>query len=857
LKRRSRRATLLRWVGGIGFVFTLFLAMGVAALLGGSLYVYDSYVKQFTTPEEELVNQSYAGARVYDRNGALLYEFVDERNGLRRPISLHDMSKYLLAATIATEDADFFENSGVNVRGLARATWENVSPLASDSSAFEGSGGSSITQQLAKNLYIPFEDRADRSVSRKIRETVFALELTRRYEKDQVLEWYLNQISYGGIYYGAEAASQGYFGKSASELTLAEAALLAGIPQSPALLEPIGNPEAAKFRRDQVLDLIQRRGSIRIGENEWLTISQEEIQAALQEEVAVRPSHFEVNAAHFVFSQIKPQIDAMFGPEAIFRDGLTITTSLDLELQRQSEVILERWISEFERTSNSRNGAAMVMDPRTGEIWVYIGSRDYFREDLEGHNDNLMSLNSPGSSFKPFVYATTFLDLGWSPGTVIRDEPVNFRESDGTVFSPRNPNGSYNGAVSVRDALGNSLNIPAFKAAQAVGVPKIVQNAKNFGFSTLTGHYGPSIAIGGVDLTAMDLTAGYSVFASGGIARGYRPNPETPDVIEPAAILKVEDQHGQVLFDIQQHRAERQVIDPERAYMINSILSDPRAQCITFGCGGLQLPGKQVAVKTGTSEPFDPKGPNAGKIGDTWAFGYSPDAVVGVWAGNANNAPIVNIFSTSISYRAMRDILIAVYRDYPWATFPQPEGLTTGSSCSTVQTGAGCRNDLVLKPELRDPRFATSSAPAASPTPAGPTPTPLPSQLPGSQPPPPNQGSSNQVPSNQGVASQDASGSTGGSGGGGRPQAVITSPSGSVSGAVTIMGTASGPYSLAVQQAGSGNWQGMGSWSRPVAGGALGTFVTSGLQPGTYTIRLTVQDPNGGTSTDTVTVTVN
>ena len=761
--------------------------------------VYESYVGDIAAPSELAINEASQGSKIYDRNGVLLYEFVDDRDGIRLPVSLDEISDALLAATIATEDASFDANPGINPRGLIRAAWENLSPITT-AEILEGSGGSSITQQLIKNVYIPIEERQERTFERKIKEVAYALELTQNYSKDQILEWYLNQISYGGLYYGVEAASQGYFGKSANELTPAEAALLAGIPQSPAKYDPRNEAKAALARRNEILDLIAGHAEISLGEDQVYAVLPWQIEAAKAAPLGVIEQVYPIEAPHFVLNHVTPELEALFGREALLSDGLIITTSLDLELQYKAQEQLEHWISEFEDISNSRNGALIVLDAPTAEILVLIGSRDYYREDIDGNIDNLTALNSPGSAFKPFIYLASFIELGWTRSTIIQDTPVSFRESDGTIFEPRNPNpNSYLGRIDIRTALGNSLNVPAFKTALSLGVGPIIDVAKRAGFTTLDGQYGPAIAIGGVDLTALDLALGYSVLANNGRLVGQAailPVEDDERQIEPISILRVEDADGRVLYDANERRTEQQVIPAEQAYMVTSILSDSNAHCITFGCGGVSIPGRTAGVKTGTSEPFDPDGPNAGKIGETWAFGYTPDYVVGVWAGNSDNEPIVNIFSTSISFRAMRDTLEVLYDGRSSAAFAKPPGFGDDPLCSPE---SNCESDVKATADAAEKEADQTGVDA-----------PL------------------------------------------APIALVTSPSGTVSGTVRLIGWA---WSSSMQsytlQVGFGaapsSWRNLGSWRSPVQGGVLGSWSTAGFVPGQYTIRVLVQDAVAGT----------
>jgi len=688
---RGKRGTprwMLAAVGLAGVGAFLFIAAAIAGI-----FVYESYAADLVPPDQLAINEASQGAKILDRNGNLLYEYVDDRAGLRRPIALQDVSEAFLAATIATEDDSFFTNPGVNWKGLARAAWEN-SPF-SGTDIFGGSGGSSITQQLVKNVYIPQEERQKRTIDRKLRETVYALELTQNYSKEQILEWYVNQISYGGVYNGVEAASQGYFGKHASELTLAEAALLAGIPQSPAEYDPVNNPEGALARRNAILDLMLRQGRIQVGHDKYYTVTREEVEAAKQEPINISQRRFPIEAPHFVLQYVQPQLEALFGREKLLRDGLVVTTTLDLDLQRRVQEIMEKHIQEFENISNSHNGAMMVMDPKTGEVLVMIGSRDYFNEEIEGKNNNALACNSPGSSFKPFAYLTTFLELGWGPGTVILDTPVTYKDALGREFTPRNPSSKFQGPITIRNALGNSLNIPANKAAAAVGPPKIVAEARKLGFvntfrlasqggCSASDTYGPAIATGGVSVTLEEMMFGYSVLANGGLMRGMAPiDPERAKErpVDPVAILKVTDAKGVTRFDIDKNRKEQRVVDPEYTYLIWDILSDPQAQCITFGCGGITIPGYRAGVKTGTSEPFEQGHRCAGKIGETWAFAYSPDLVVGIWAGNSNNDCVVNIYSTSISFRSVRDAFQAASAGKPVTPMQRPEGVVEAEVC--------------------------------------------------------------------------------------------------------------------------------------------------------------------------------
>ncbi len=671
--RRISRVLLL-FVGLLGVL----LIASSAAAAGSVLYgqqKYDEFIAYVAPPEELLASLPRGGARIYDRNGVLLYEFIDEFGGLRRPVPIDQISEWVIAATIATEDASFFTNNGLNVRGLARAGVENFTPF-SDTEFLGGTGGSSITQQLAKNVYIPKEQRSERTVERKLREAAIAIELTRRYTKDQILEWYLNSISYGGIYVGIQAAAEGYFGKQASELTLAEAALLAGIPQSPALYNPLENPTASIIRQRVVLDLMVRHG----------LITPTEADTARREQLVFKANRFDIEAPHFVLGRVAEEIALRFGERALYEDGLEVITTLDLGLQHEALRILERRISTDEFEHRSHNGAFYALDPHTGQILVYVGSRDYFRDDIEGRNDNVIAENSPGSTLKPFTYMSAFM-RGWSTGAGILDVPTKVIDpATGEFFEPTNPGppNFFTGTISAANALGNSLNIPAFKTIQFAGVGNTTTLMRQVGLTTLDSPrgYGPALTLGGADITLEDLTYAYSVLANGGVMRGQEvlePHGAGERTLDPVALLRVTNSEGALLYDFQAP-VERRVVEENYAYLVTSIISDPDTQCIIFSsCGALELEDRPSGKKTGTSEPFE----DSKEIGETWTFGYTPDLVSGIWAGNSDNSPIEGIYSTTIAWKAWRDFMEYAHDYYGLEAknFVQPAGIESRELC--------------------------------------------------------------------------------------------------------------------------------------------------------------------------------
>ena len=698
LRRRLRRRGAGGEEGGapsplrrVGLTLGIMLAAGLLAVGGGGIYVFARYAdaaSQVVPPEQLLAKYSRGGARIYDRHGTLLYEFVDELAGLRRPVDLDQVSPFLVKATVAVEDPDFYTNTGVNVRGLLRAGVENFTPFLGGD-LLSGSGGSSITQQLAKNVYIPREERTSRSVDRKVTETVIALELTKRYSKEQILGWYLNSISYGGIYVGIEAGAQGYFGKSAKDLSLPEASLLAGIPQSPALYDPFSGanldaktgqlkPDGwAKYRQGEVLDLMVKREAI----------TQAQADDAKKASLTFQARRFDIEAPHFVLGRIADELRTRFGERALLDQGLEVTTSLDLDLQHEAETLLQKNLKDFGDRTGDHNGAFIALDPHTGQILTYVGSRDYFDDATQGRVDNIVSRNSPGSTLKPFTYMTAFMH-GWGTGTGIMDTPLTITDaSTGDGFTPTNPGTGFQGPIRADRALGNSLNIPAIKTIIFAGVENTIAILKRVGYTTFDDPrgYGPALTTGGSEITLMDHIFAYSVLANNGVMRGQddvvttKKDAQTRP-LETVALLKVTDADKKTLYEFKQPQ-ERRVVPAEYAYLVTSIISNGENQCITYGvCNALGLSnGFPAAAKTGTSAPFE----DLSKIGETWTMGYTPELVAGVWSGNADNAPITGIDSTTVALRTWKEYMVYALAKLklPATSFTRPPGVVDREVC--------------------------------------------------------------------------------------------------------------------------------------------------------------------------------
>jgi len=585
------------------FFASLFILLsGVLIILVFSLKIPDFH--SFTN--RKVVNST----QIYDRTGKiLLYNLNQEVK--RTDITLDQMSPNIKNATIAIEDSNFYNEGGVRISSTLRAFFSDVFHIGI------GGGGSTITQQLVKNTLLT----SDKSYIRKIKEWILAIKIDNSMSKDAILEAYLNEIPYGGNIYGIEAASKNYFNIDASDLDLAQAAYLASIPQSPTTLSPYGkNRDKLDERKNLVLS---RMLALKI-------ITETQYNEAKNEVVTFVPqATMGIRAPHFVF-WIKDYLEQKYGSDVVDNGGLKITTTLDANLQAQAEQFVKDGALQNEKTWNASNAALVAIDPKTGQILSMVGSRGYFDTNIDGNFNVATATRQPGSSFKPFVYATAFNE-GFTPDTVLFDLPTEFQttcdaygkalpgHSQSDCYMPQDFDGKYRGPMSLRNALAQSINIPAVKLFYLTGEENSLQTAENMGISTLgdAGQYGLTLVIGGGEVSLLDMTSAYGVFANDGIRNPY------------TGILEVQDLNGKILEQYQGNPQE--VLPKNTALTISDILSDETAREPTFGVhSALYIPGKNVAAKTGTT--------NNDK--DAWTIGYTPSLVVGVWAGNNDDTPM-------------------------------------------------------------------------------------------------------------------------------------------------------------------------------------------------------------------------
>ncbi len=606
-KRRPRSARPAGKLFDKGTLIKNLILTGIAlGLLGAlSLVAFMAFISRDLPNPNSLTERTISQTtKIYDRTGDhLLYEIFGDENrtlkqvqegfcgdGAELDLDEKGIPLYALQATIAAEDRNFCNHSGFDVKGLARAVFQNL--------IGNRVGGSTLTQQLVKNAILSNE----KTVIRKAKELILSVELERRYTKDEILQIYFNEIPYGSTFYGIEAAAQNYFGLSVHELTLSQAATLAALPKAPTTY--LNNPDRLQARRDYIL-----------GEMLELDfITQQEYDTAILEDTSVETSITNIDAPHFVF-YVKEQLEEALGRREVEEGGLRVITTLDYDMQLIAEEEVERGVEELGETYQFSNAALVAIDPKTGQVLSMVGSKDYFDNDIDGQVNVTTRLRQPGSSFKPIVYTKAF-EMGYTPNTITWDVLTTFPTATGN-YTPKNYDLQEHGPIRLRNALQGSLNIPSVKMVYMVGVENALDFATSLGYSSFGDHsaFGLSLVLGGGEVQLLEHTNAYATFA----AEGKRN--------DIATILSVEDAKG-VLIDEWKPRDAKQVIDTNSARTITHVLSDNNARTPFFGAQSyLQLGGRPVAAKTGTTNDSR----------DAWLMGYTPSLAVGVWGGNNNN----------------------------------------------------------------------------------------------------------------------------------------------------------------------------------------------------------------------------
>ncbi len=578
--------------------------------------------------------------KIYDRNGILLYQIYALQN--RSFVYLPELPKDLINATISIEDKNYYKHHGVDVSGVVRAVWVDIT----EGKALQG--GSSITQQLIKNALLTSEP----TFSRKFKEMVLALWSELVYSKNEILEMYFNQVPYGGTAWGVEAAAETYFGKKVSDLTLAESALLAGLPVAPTLYSPFGaRPQLAKVRQRAVLK--------RMVEDGYITPAQ--MEKAGKEELRFAKPSIEIKAPHFVM-YIKELLSKEYGLKMVEQGGLKVITSLDLKIQEMAQNELELEMENI-KNLNVGNGGILVTIPKTGEILAMVGSRDYFDLEKEGNVNVTLALRQPGSSIKPILYALA-LQKGFTPATLIDDSPISFNLPGQPSYIPVNYDGRYHGRITLRTALANSFNIPAVKLLNVLGVPGMVEIARKMGISTWNEdkRFGLSLALGAGEVTLLDMMKVYGILANNGKTQEISP------------VLKITDYKGNIIKEAK-NTQEEQIVSPEVAFQLSSILADNNARSQAFGLNSsLVIPKQTVAVKTGTTN----------EKRDNWTIGYNPSFAVGVWVGNNDNSPMNPVLTSGITGAApiWHRVMVNILKNKPNEPFVKPANLIETKVCA-------------------------------------------------------------------------------------------------------------------------------------------------------------------------------
>ena len=620
-------------------ILKFFLWCGVAFLLFG-IGVFAYYAKDLPSPGKLNKRQVVESTKIYDRTGEhLLYEIHGEEK--RTMVSLKDMGEIIKAATIAAEDQSFYQHHGIYFKSIARAAiYDLMGRKVSQ-------GGSTITQQLIKNTVLTPE----RTFTRKVKEVILSIELEQRFSKDEILEMYLNEIPYGSNAYGVQAAAQTFFGKDSKRLTLAEAALLASLPKAPTYYSPYGtNTEDLKGRQEYVLDQMTKLGYV----------TKEEADAAKEADIIseVRPFQENIQAPHFVM-YVKEMLVTRYGEKQVEERGMKVYTTLDWDKQTIAEEAVKKGVAANITKYRATNAALTAIDPKTGQILAMVGSRDYFDKSIDGNVNVATRDRQPGSSFKPYVYATAF-KKGYTPNTTIFDVETNFGTKE-QPYVPQNYSNNFSGPVKMREALARSLNIPAVKTLYLAGVQNSINTAQSMGITTLKNpsRYGLALVLGGGEVKLVDHVAAFGTFATGGVRH------------DKTAILKITDGKGSLIEEYKSSPGEK-ALDADICAQIDAILSDNKLRAPVFGSSSpLRFDDRPVAVKTGTTNEWR----------DAWTVGYTPGLAAGVWAGNNNNSPMAagadGVYVAAPIWREFMDRALA---NMAIEQFPEAKEIKTGKA---------------------------------------------------------------------------------------------------------------------------------------------------------------------------------
>ncbi len=660
---REEKGHLLKKIFLVGVLICLSLAVS------GSIYAF--WISRDLPNPNQLINREVAqSTKIYDRTGEhILYEISGDQK--RTLIDLKNIPNQVKQATIAIEDKNFYNHGAFSVWAMFRTVITNL--------VFNrNAGGSTLTQQFIKNAVLSPE----KTIARKIKELILSYRLEKKFSKDEILQMYLNEIPYGSNAYGIEAASQKYFGKSITNVSLAEAAVLAAIVQTPSRYSPYGpNKDILLARKDYVLDLMVEQKYISTGERD----------SAKQQEIKFKGPETNIIAPHFVM-YIKDLLSDKYGEKTIEQGGLKIYTTLDLEKQKIAEEVISARTKTYPEKYGANNAALIAIDPKTGQILSMVGSRDYFDDSIDGQVNVSTRARQPGSSMKPIVYSALF-EKGYTPDTILYDVVTNFSTDPKQKYEPHNYNNKEYGPVSIRQALAGSLNIPAVKAIYLAGINSVIDLAENLGYSTLypRSRFGLSLVLGGAEVKLLEHVNAYSVFANDG------------QVNQVTGLLKIEDKNGRIIEEYTP--SVRKALDSKVVKMINSILSDNNARTYIFGAKNfLTLNNRPVGAKTGTTNDYH----------DAWTIGYTPSLVAGVWVGNSNNQAMKGKADGSVLAAPIwHDFMTQALDKSPVENFPAADDYKTGkdildgrlsSETVSVNKETGFVTDSSTPPELIEER---------------------------------------------------------------------------------------------------------------------------------------------------------